>query len=69
MKHITGKQLAKIVQQRGWYLSRVQGSHHIFKHQDKPGILVIPVHGGETLKTGLLRSLMKSAELKEEDLS
>jgi predicted RNA binding protein YcfA (HicA-like mRNA interferase family) len=30
--------------------------------------IVIPIHGNRTLKTGLLRSLMKIAELTEADL-
>ncbi|MBB5037491.1 type II toxin-antitoxin system HicA family toxin [Prosthecobacter dejongeii] len=68
MKLISGKQLVKIVQAHGWSLARVNGSHHIFKHADKTGPLVIPVHGNETLKIGLLRALMKTADLKESDL-
>jgi predicted RNA binding protein YcfA (HicA-like mRNA interferase family) len=30
--------------------------------------LVIPIHGNEPLKIGLLRALMKIADLKETDL-
>lgn len=30
--------------------------------------MVIPVHGNRPLKTGLLRTLMKIADLPEEDL-
>jgi len=30
VKQITGKELAKAIQRRGWQLSRVKGSHHIF---------------------------------------
>ena len=69
MKHVTGKELARVVQSRGWQLVRVHGSHHIFKMSGKRESLVIPIHGNETLKTGLLRSLMKIAELSEGDLS
>ncbi|WP_346334058.1 type II toxin-antitoxin system HicA family toxin [Prosthecobacter sp. SYSU 5D2] len=58
----------KIVQAHGWSLARVNGSHHIFKHPARPGNLVIPVHGNETLKTGILRALMKTAGLNESDL-
>lgn len=68
MKHISGKQLAKIVQAHDWELVRINGSHHIFKHPKMVGNLVIPVHGNETLKTGILRSIMKTAGLSENDL-
>ena len=35
MKALTGKELAKLLEQRGWELRRIHGSHHIFV---KPGI-------------------------------
>jgi hypothetical protein len=69
VKHLSGKAFARIVQARGWTLARVNGSHHIFKHEGKREILVIPIHSNETLKTGTLCSLMKIAELTEQDIS
>jgi predicted RNA binding protein YcfA (HicA-like mRNA interferase family) len=68
MKSISGKQLGKIVEQRGWELARVTGSHHIYSHPEFDMILSIPVHRNQDLKTGTLRALMKIAELTEEDL-
>ena len=68
MKQVSGRELAKVIQRRGWTLARINGSHHIFT---KPGYrerLVIPIHGNSPLKTGLLRSLMKLAGLSEYDL-
>ena len=26
----------------GWVLDRVRGSHHVFKHPQRPGIIVVP---------------------------
>jgi predicted RNA binding protein YcfA (HicA-like mRNA interferase family) len=26
----------------GWYLARVKGSHHHFKHPTKPGLVTVP---------------------------
>lgn len=34
MKSISGKQLCKIVEHRGWILQRVTGSHHIYQNPD-----------------------------------
>ena len=68
MKSISGRELARIVERRGWTLLRVSGSHHIY---GKPGSIVrlsIPIHGNAALKTGLLRHLLKMAEIPEEDL-
>jgi predicted RNA binding protein YcfA (HicA-like mRNA interferase family) len=68
MKSISGKELAKVLERHGWSLLRVQSSHHIY---GKPGSnvrLSVPVHGKQTLKTGLLKHLMKLADLTENDL-
>lgn len=68
MKQVSGRDLARIVQRRGWTLARIHGSHHIFTMPGRHERLVIPIHGNQPLKTGLLRSLMKIAGLQESDL-
>jgi predicted RNA binding protein YcfA (HicA-like mRNA interferase family) len=68
VKQVSGRELARIVHQRGWQLARIHGSHHVFTMPDRRERLVIPIHGNRPLKTGLLRSLMKLAGLQESDL-
>ncbi len=68
MKQISGKQFAAIVGRRGWTLKRINGSHHIFTMAGQHERIVIPIHGNQPLKTGLLRSLIKVAGLEEKDL-
>ena len=68
MKQVSGRELARLVQQRGWHLARVNGSHHIFTMPGRRERIVIPIHGNQPLKVGLLRSLMKIAGLNEADL-
>jgi predicted RNA binding protein YcfA (HicA-like mRNA interferase family) len=46
----------------GWVLDRVRGSHHIFKHPRRPGIVVIP-HPKKDLGTGLVAGIRKQAGL------
>jgi len=68
MKSLSGRDLARFVERHGWQLLRVHGSHHIY---GKPGSVVrlsIPIHGNQALKTGLLRHLLKMADLQESDL-
>lgn len=68
MRSVSGRALAKAVERNGWNLLRVHGSHHVY---GKPGSAVrlsIPVHEGRDLKVGLLRHLLKLAELTEDDL-
>lgn len=68
MKSISGKKLCKIVESKGWILKRITGSHHIYQKTGNPAILSIPVHKNQDLKLGTLKSLMKIANLEEEDL-
>jgi predicted RNA binding protein YcfA (HicA-like mRNA interferase family) len=68
VKQISGKDLARLVQRKGWTLARVHGSHHVFVMPGRRERIVIPVHGNHPLKIGLLRALMKIAELTESDL-
>jgi predicted RNA binding protein YcfA (HicA-like mRNA interferase family) len=68
MKSISGKQLCKLVESKGWQLKRVRGSHHIYTKAGADMILVIPVHSNRDLPIGTLKSLLKDAELTEADL-
>ncbi|BAZ68857.1 MAG: type II toxin-antitoxin system HicA family toxin [Pelatocladus maniniholoensis HA4357-MV3] len=68
MKSISGKRLCKIVEQKGWVLRRITGSHHIYENLEVEQILSIPVHRNQDLKVGTLRALMKIAQLTEEDI-
>ena len=69
MKSLSGREFARLIEQRGWRLLRVSGSHHIY---GKPGSVVrlsVPIHANRPLKTGLLRHLAKLAEIAEDDLN
>lgn len=68
MKSISGKQLCKIVEKKGWILQRITGSHYIYENIQETKILSIPVHRNQDLKIGTLKALMKIANLTEEDL-
>ena len=68
MKSISGKRLCKIVEQKGWVLRKITGSHHIYENSEVDQILSIPVHRNQDLKVGTLKALMKIAQLSEDDL-
>jgi predicted RNA binding protein YcfA (HicA-like mRNA interferase family) len=46
----------------GWILDRVRGSHHVFRHAKRPGLVVVPHHRKE-LGPGLIRAIRKQAGL------
>jgi predicted RNA binding protein YcfA (HicA-like mRNA interferase family) len=59
---MNGKKLSAILKENGWTLDRVKGSHHIFVKPGKRSIPV-PVHGGKDLPEGLIRAILKQAEI------
>jgi predicted RNA binding protein YcfA (HicA-like mRNA interferase family) len=69
MKSISGRDFARIIEQRGWTLLRVNGSHHIYGKQGSAVRLSVPIHGSKPLKIGLLRHLTKLAKLSDDDLT
>lgn len=68
MSPVSGRDLAKAVERKGWVLLRVHGSHHIYGKEGSDVRLSIPMHKGRDLKVGLLGHLMKMAGLSEKDL-
>jgi predicted RNA binding protein YcfA (HicA-like mRNA interferase family) len=59
---MTGKELIKQLNSKGWKLDRINGSHHIMIKGIKT--LSVPVHGNKDLPKGLLNALLKSGGLK-----
>jgi predicted RNA binding protein YcfA (HicA-like mRNA interferase family) len=59
---MAGKELIKLLKDKGWRLDRVQGSHHIMIKGKYT--LSVPVHGNKDLGRGLLHALMKQGKLK-----
>lgn len=55
------KELLKIMQQNGWKIDRINGSHHIMKKDNQ--VEVIPVHGKD-LSTGIANKILKRLGLK-----
>ena len=68
MKQVSGKEFARVIQNRGWVLKRINGSHHVFTKEGHQERIVIPIHGNHPLKIGLLKHQMKIAGVIESDL-
>nr|VFJ46009.1 MAG: Predicted RNA binding protein YcfA, dsRBD-like fold, HicA-like mRNA interferase family [Candidatus Kentron sp. FM]VFJ61201.1 MAG: Predicted RNA binding protein YcfA, dsRBD-like fold, HicA-like mRNA interferase family [Candidatus Kentron sp. FM]VFK13604.1 MAG: Predicted RNA binding protein YcfA, dsRBD-like fold, HicA-like mRNA interferase family [Candidatus Kentron sp. FM] len=68
MKTISGKRMSALLQRKGWYLVRTTGSHHIFVHPGSNLRISVPVHGNHDLKAGLQRTIMRQADLTENDI-
>jgi predicted RNA binding protein YcfA (HicA-like mRNA interferase family) len=68
LKRLTGSQFARILEKNGWELRRVKGSHHVYVKEGNPARISIPIHGSKQLKIGLLKHLIKIAEISEKEL-
>jgi predicted RNA binding protein YcfA (HicA-like mRNA interferase family) len=58
------RELARLLEQRGWTEIRSRGSHRHFKHPDHPHLITVPGNGGKELAPGTLQSILKKAGLK-----
>ena len=50
MRTVSGRELAKAVERKGWVLLRVHGSHHIYGKEGSNVRLSVPTHEGRDLK-------------------
>ena len=60
-KVISGKRMCRLLEERGWQLDRIKGSHHVYRHLGTGQSVTVPVHGNKTLKTGIQHAIMKAA--------
>jgi predicted RNA binding protein YcfA (HicA-like mRNA interferase family) len=68
LPRLTGKEIVRALQKIGFGLVRTRGSHVFLRHPDGR-VTVVPVHSGEIIGPGLLRSILRDIELSVEDLS
>jgi predicted RNA binding protein YcfA (HicA-like mRNA interferase family) len=57
-------ELFKLLKKDGWYELRQSGSHISMKHPEKRGTLTIPFHASKEVKNGLLKAILKQANIK-----
>jgi predicted RNA binding protein YcfA (HicA-like mRNA interferase family) len=55
---ISGKALIKFLQNIGFIVVRINGSHHRLKHKDGR-VTTVPVHKNQELPKGLLRKIIR----------
>ena len=64
---LTGKVLLAALKRAGFRVARIKGSHHILKPPDGR-MMIVPVHAGETIGTGLLSKVLQDCDLTREKL-
>jgi predicted RNA binding protein YcfA (HicA-like mRNA interferase family) len=69
VRPLAGREFVRLIEARGWVLLRINGSHHIYGKTGEPARLSIPIHGNQSLKSGLQRHLARIAGLTDADMS
>jgi predicted RNA binding protein YcfA (HicA-like mRNA interferase family) len=59
----SSRDLIKMIEADGWRLDRINGSHHHFKHPEKPGTVTIP-HPKKDIPPETANSIKRQAGLK-----
>ncbi len=60
---MTSREVIQRLQEDGWFLVRVSGSHHQFRHATKAGTVTVP-HPKKDFPMGTLRCIERQSGLK-----
>ena len=63
---ISATQMIKILKHLGFYFVRQSGSHAYYRHPDGRAT-VIPMHKGEDLGRGLIRTILRESDISVEE--
>lgn len=58
MSEVPFRQVRRALEQHGWTLDRISGSHHVFTKEGEPRHITIPVHKGR-VKPVYIRKIEK----------
>lgn len=64
-----GRDAVRALERAGFRVVHVRGSHHYLRHPDRPGLVVVPIHGNRDLPLGTLRSILRQAGMSAEELA
>jgi len=58
------KEVIKMLEENGWFLDRMRGSHRQFKHPTKSGTVTVNGKSNQVLEQFILNSIWKQAGWK-----
>jgi predicted RNA binding protein YcfA (HicA-like mRNA interferase family) len=67
LPRLKGKEVVRILGRIGFQVVRTRGSHVFLRHEDGR-VTTVPVHSGEILGPGLLRSILRDVEMTVDGL-
>jgi len=66
LPRLRGREVIAALRGAGFEVLRIRGSHHFLQHPDGRRT-VVPVHAGEIIGPGLLKKILKDAEMQVEE--
>ena len=60
------RDVLRILEQRGWRVVRMRGSHRQLKHPDKPGVVTVAGNPGLEIPPGTLKSIWRQSGMEDE---
>ncbi len=63
----TARQIRKIIEAKGFCLSRQNGSHMIF-HNERGVRITIPNHASKIIHPKIIKNILRDADIKESSL-
>jgi predicted RNA binding protein YcfA (HicA-like mRNA interferase family) len=58
------REVIKLIKQDGWQFERQRGSHRIYRHPQKPGVVIVAGKHREDVPLGTLKNILRQAGLK-----
>ncbi|HEV8059549.1 MAG TPA: type II toxin-antitoxin system HicA family toxin [Gemmataceae bacterium] len=65
---VSARQFVRALQEDGFVLQRVRGSHRIYRHADGRRVVMAYHQLGDTFPIGTLRAMIRDAGWQDEDL-
>jgi predicted RNA binding protein YcfA (HicA-like mRNA interferase family) len=62
------KRMIDLLEERGWELQRIKGSHHIYFNNELNRTIPVPVHGNRDMAKGTFFSILKQAGIDRNDV-
>jgi predicted RNA binding protein YcfA (HicA-like mRNA interferase family) len=67
LPRLTAREVISALRNGGWEHVRTTGSHKHFRHPDRPGLVTVPDHAGETIFPAILKSILRQAGLTADE--
>ncbi len=64
---LTAREVIRALERAGFQIQRQTGSHARLKHHDGR-VVTVPIHSGQDIGRGLLRKILRDADLSREEL-